>query len=47
MLDEVGHVWLHFPDPPEGGTPSDGFIARARVAAGYYLQRITRMESVV
>jgi hypothetical protein len=47
MLEEIEHAWVHFPDRPDGGMPSPGFLARVRVAAGYYLQRIARIESVV
>jgi hypothetical protein len=47
LLSEIDYAWVHFPDEPGPGAPTPGFIARVRVAAGYYAQRLERMGSVI
>jgi len=46
-LSEIDYTWAHFPDEPDLSSPDPGFIARARVAALYYDERLRRLESVL
>jgi hypothetical protein len=45
FLKEADYTWVHFPDAPGEGMPDRGFLARARAAAGYYAERLRRLES--
>jgi hypothetical protein len=47
MLAEADYAWAHFPDVPDLSAPDRGFLARARVAALYYAERLRRIESVL
>ena len=47
LLEEARHAWLHFPDEPDLEHPAPDFVARVRVAAGYYLRLVERLESSV
>jgi hypothetical protein len=47
LLLDVDYAWIHFPDEPDFASPGPGFLARARVAAAYYGQRIQRAASVI
>ncbi|MGA2640431.1 MAG: 6-hydroxymethylpterin diphosphokinase MptE-like protein [Spirochaetia bacterium] len=47
LLAEVDYTWAHFPDVPDLSAPDRGFVARARVAALYYAERLRRIESVL
>jgi hypothetical protein len=47
LLAEVDYTWAHFPDVPDLSAPDRGFVARARVAALYYGERLRRIESVL
>jgi hypothetical protein len=47
LLSEADYAWAHFPDVPDFSTPDRGFLARARVAALYYAERLRRIESVL
>lgn len=45
LLTEADYAWAHFPDQPEMSSLDKGFVARARIAALYYEQRLRRIES--
>ncbi len=47
LLAESDYAWAHFPDVPDLSAPSRGFVARARIAALYYAERLRRIESVL
>ncbi len=47
LLSHVDYTWTHFPDLPDLSAPEAGFVARARVAALYYAERLRRIESVI
>ena len=47
LLAEADYTWAHFPDLPDLSAPSPGFVARARIAALYYAERLRRVESVL
>jgi hypothetical protein len=47
LLADIDYTWVHFPDEPDLDHPDQGFLARVRVAAAYYRQRLERMASVV
>jgi hypothetical protein len=49
LVQQIDYAWAHFPEYPDqpGGAPGPGFLARVRVAAGYYEQRLSRILSVV
>ncbi len=47
LLHELDYTWIHFPDEPDAGSLDRGFIARVRVAAGYYGQRMARAASIL
>jgi hypothetical protein len=47
LLAAADYTWAHFPDVPDLSAPERGFIARARVAALYYAERLRRIESVL
>ena len=47
FLREADYTWVHFPDAPGDGMPDRGFLARARAAAGYYAERLRRLESLL
>ncbi len=51
LLREADYTWAHFPDPPELSSPENvidrSFVARARVAAMYYDERLRRIEAVL
>jgi hypothetical protein len=47
LLSEADYTWTHFPDVPDLSAPAPGFVARARVAALYYAERLRRIESVL
>jgi hypothetical protein len=47
LLSEADYAWAHFPDVPDLSAPDRGFLARARVAALYYAERLRRIESVL
>ena len=51
LLSEADYIWAHFPDPPDLSSPEKmidrSFIARARVAAMYYDERLRRIEAAV
>jgi len=47
LLAESDYAWAHFPDAPDLSAPDRGFVARARVAALYYAERLRRIESVL
>jgi hypothetical protein len=40
LLADIDYVYVHFPDQPNLPGPSRSFLARTRVAASYYRQRI-------
>jgi hypothetical protein len=42
ILAEIDYAWVHFPDVPDRLKPDPGFLARARVAARWYAQRLER-----
>ena len=44
LLRDIDYAYVHFPDQPGGlPIPSCSFLARARVAASYYRERIERL----
>ncbi|HET6452402.1 MAG TPA: 6-hydroxymethylpterin diphosphokinase MptE-like protein [Spirochaetia bacterium] len=43
-LADIDYTWAHFPDEPDLSSPGPGFLARARVAALYYDERLRRIE---
>jgi hypothetical protein len=47
LIAEVDYAWVHFPDELLMGTPGRSFLARVGVAAGYYANRMGRIESVL
>jgi hypothetical protein len=47
LLADADYTWTHFPDQPDLAAPERGFVARARVAALYYAERLRRIESVL
>ncbi len=47
LLSEVDYSWVHFPDEPDAASPGPGFLARVRVAAAYYAERLRRIASVL
>jgi hypothetical protein len=47
LLAQADYTWAHFPDVPDLSAPEPGFLARARVAALYYAERLRRIESVL
>ena len=47
LLQDADYTWAHFPDEPDLAAPGPGFVARARVAALYYAERLRRVESVL
>ena len=47
LLAQADYTWTHFPDAPDLSAPDRGFLARARVAALYYAERLQRIESVL
>ncbi|MGA2976747.1 MAG: 6-hydroxymethylpterin diphosphokinase MptE-like protein [Spirochaetia bacterium] len=47
LLRAIDYAWVHFPDEPDWDAPDAGFLARVRVAAAYYFQRIARIASVL
>jgi hypothetical protein len=47
LLAEADYAWAHFADEPEMSSPDKGFVARARVAALYYEERLRRIESIL
>ncbi len=47
LLAECDYAWVHFPDVPDLSGPDRGFVARARIAALYYAERLRRIESVL
>ena len=47
LLADCDYTWAHFPDVPDLSAPTRGFVARARIAALYYAERLRRIESVL
>ena len=47
LLSEADYTWAHFPDQPDLSSPDRSFVARARVAALYYDERLRRIESLL
>ncbi len=47
LLADADYTRAHFPDQPDLSSPGQGFLARARVAALYYAERLRRIESVL
>jgi hypothetical protein len=47
LLWETDYAWVHFPDPPGLENPDRSFLARARIAAGYYAQRLEKILSII
>ena len=47
LLADADYTWTHFPDLPDLSALDRGFVARARVAALYYAERLRRIESVL
>jgi hypothetical protein len=47
LLREIDYTWVQFPDPPGLENPDRSFLARARVAAGHYAQRLDRIASIL
>ncbi len=47
LLREADYVWVHFPDQPDPAAADAGFLARVRVAAAFYDERLRRVESVL
>jgi hypothetical protein len=47
LLAEADYTWAHFPDVPDLSALDRGFVARARVAALYYAERLRLIESVL
>jgi hypothetical protein len=47
LLADADYTWTHFSDVPDLSAPDRGFIARARVAALYYAERLRRIESIL
>ena len=45
ILADIDYTWVHFPDLPDMQGPAPGFVARARVAASWYAQRLERSIS--
>jgi hypothetical protein len=47
LLAEVDYAWVHFPDEMLLDAPDRSFLARVGVAAGYYANRMGRIESIL
>jgi membrane associated rhomboid family serine protease len=47
LLADADYTWVHFPDLPDFSALDPGFVARARIAALYYAERLRRIESVL
>jgi hypothetical protein len=47
LLAEADYTWAHFPDQPDLSSPDRSFVARARVAAMYYDERLRRIQTLL